>query len=41
MNRLQEIGNSIMPSIQIEVEYPSKYTEKKMPVLDIKVWVKK
>ena len=41
MNRLQEIGNSIMPSIQIEVEYPSKYTEKKMPVLDIKVWVER
>ena len=41
MTKLQEIGNSIMPSIQIEVEYPNKSKEKKMPVLDIKVWIEK
>ena len=41
MTKLQEIGNSIMSSIQIEVEYPNKSKEKKMPVLDIKVWIEK
>ena len=34
----QQIGNSIHPSIQIEVDFPSNHEDGKMPVLDLKVW---
>ena len=39
MNLLQQIGNSIHPSIQLEIDFPSKHVENKMPILDLKVWV--
>ena len=39
MNLVKTIGNSIHPSIQLEIDYPSKNEDKKMPLLDIKVWV--
>ena len=41
MRKLQEVGNNITPCIKIEAEYPSKSQEKKMPILDVKVWLEK
>ena len=39
MKLLQAIGNSIHFSIQVEIDYPSRYDDKKMPTLDLKLWV--
>ena len=39
MEIVRDIGNSIHPSIQLEVDYPSNYEDGKMPLLDLKVWV--
>ena len=39
MRFIQSVANSIHRSIQVEVDYPSRYADKKMPILDLKVWV--
>ena len=39
MNLVQKIGNSIHPSISLEVDYPSQHVDGKIPILDLKVWV--
>ena len=39
MNLIKQIGNDIHPSIQLEVDYPTKYPDGKMPILDLKVWI--
>ena len=39
MSIVKQVGNSSHPSIRLEVEYPSKYSDNKMPILDIKVWI--
>ena len=39
MNLVQKIGNSIHPSISLEVDYPSQHVDGKLPTLDLKVWV--
>jgi len=39
MDLIKQVGNSIHPSIKLEVEYPSKYVDNKMPILDMKVWI--
>ena len=36
---VQSIGNSIHPSVQLEIDYASNHPEGKMPILDFKVWV--
>ena len=38
---IQQIGNSIHPSIQVEVDVPSNYPDKKLPMLDLRVWTAK
>ncbi|KAJ7389597.1 hypothetical protein OS493_030283 [Desmophyllum pertusum] len=38
---VQSIGNSIHPSIELEVDYPSEHGDGKLPILDLKVWVEK
>ena len=38
---VQQIGNSIHPSIQLEIDVPSNYPDKKMPILDLKVWIER
>ena len=35
---IRQIGNSIHPNIQLEVDVPSKYQDSKLPILDLKVW---
>ena len=35
------IGDSIHPSIEVEVDFPSRYVEKSVPILDLRVWVEK
>ena len=37
---LQTIANSIHPSIRVTIDYPSKYDANKLPVLDLKMWIK-
>ena len=39
MKVVRDIGNSIHPSIQLGVDYPSNYEDGKMPLLDLKIWV--
>ena len=39
MALVKQVGNDIHPSIQLEVDYPSKHQDGKLPVLDLKVWV--
>ena len=38
---IQEIGNYIHPSIQLEVHFPSNHEDGKMPILDLKVWTER
>ena len=40
MSLVQRIGNEIHYSIQLEIDFPSKYVDKKLPILDLKVWTK-
>ena len=37
----QKVGNSIHKSIQVEIEVPSHHADKKMPILDLKVWIER
>ena len=39
MQLLQKIANGIHNSIQMEIDYPSANPDKKLPILDIKVWI--
>ncbi len=41
MELLLEIGNSIHKSTQLTTDFPSKNQDKKLPILDLKVWTKK
>ena len=34
-----EVGDDIYPSIQLEYECPSMHEDKKLPVLDLKMWI--
>ena len=36
---LKEIANDILPDIQMEEDHPSQNDDKKMPILDMKVWM--
>ena len=36
---LQDVANSIHDSIQVTIDYPSRYENRKIPTLDLKVWV--
>ena len=35
---LKDIANSIMPCIQMEADWPSRNADKRLPILDKKVW---
>ena len=35
---VQQIANTIDPSIQVTIDYPSRHSDVKMPILDLKVW---
>ena len=39
MTLIKQIGNDIHPSIQLEVDYPSKPQDGRLPILDLKVWI--
>ena len=39
MEVVKDIGNSIYPSTQLEVDYPSNSKDRTMPLFDLKVWV--
>ena len=38
-NELLIIGNTLDPSIQLEMDVPSLHQDNKLPILDLKVWV--
>ena len=37
MELVRQVGDDIHPSIKLEIDYPSKHPDKKLPIL--KVWV--
>ena len=39
MKLLQTVANSIHPSIRMTIDYPSKYIDGKVPMLDVKMWL--
>ena len=39
MELIRQVGDDIHPSIKLEADYPSKHPDKKLPILDVKVWV--
>ena len=39
MEEIKKIMNSIYPNIQAEMEVPDNFTDKRMPILDLKCWV--
>ena len=39
MKLLQTIANTIHASIRMTIDYPSKYRDKKVPMLDLKLWI--
>ena len=39
MELLLEIGNGIHDSIQLETDHPSRHEDKKMPILNLRVWI--
>ena len=38
MEKIRQIGNKIHKSIEIEVDTPAQHKDKKMPILDLKMW---
>ena len=40
MREIRKMGNSINQMIQLEEDFPSKSEDQKMPILDLKVWVR-
>ena len=40
MEEVRKMGNSILEMIQLEEDYPSKNGDNKLPILDLKVWVR-
>ena len=36
---LKEIANDVMPCIEMEADWPEKNSDKKLPILDMKVWM--
>ena len=41
MLNFQQVRNSIFKSIQLKIEIHSNHADKKMPILDMKVWIEK
>lgn len=41
MTMLQQLGNRIHPSIQLEVDYLSHHGDGRLPILGLKVWVER
>jgi len=39
MKLFQKIGNGVSKSIKLEIDHPSRHRERKMPLLDVKVWL--
>ena len=39
MNVFKGISETIHDSIKLKVDYPSKYEDRKIPILDLKVWI--
>ena len=39
LEKVKSIGDRIHSSIQLEADYPAKYEDRKVPILDLKVWV--
>ena len=39
MKLLQTIANTVHNSIQMTIDYPSKYADGKVPMLDVKMWI--
>ena len=40
MNEMRKMANTICPIIQMEEDFPSRNKDQKLPILDLKVWVR-
>ena len=40
MNEMRKMANTICPIIQIEEDFPSKNRDNKLPLVDLKVWIR-
>ena len=36
---IRNVGNTVDPMIQLTVDYPSKNANKRVPILDLEVWM--
>ena len=41
MRLFQSVANSIHPSIEVEIDCPSRHHDGKLPILELKVWIEK
>ena len=41
MNRIQEMANFLVDGIKFTVDIPERYVDKKVPMLDLAVWLEK
>ena len=41
MDIVKSVANDIHQSIRVELDYPSKHEDNKIPILDLKVWVER
>ena len=41
MRLFQSVANSIHPSIEMEIDCPSRHQDCKLPILDLKVWIER
>ena len=39
MTYIQDIANSIHPSIRVTIDYPTKHANGRLPVLDLEQWI--
>ena len=39
MTLIQSVAGYIHPSIKLTVDYPSNHTDRKVPMLDVKMWI--
>ena len=39
MELIRQVGDDNHPLIKLKVDYPSKHPDKKLPILDFKIWV--
>ena len=39
MNKLKQMANNILPSIQVKIDVPSDHQNRRLPILDTELWI--